>query len=180
MILILGKGDLATAIHQQLPDAVCVGRPEYDFKCKNDCDKLLDDYTPTVVINTVAVNEHHNVWDILTVNYTSVAYLTVGFYERMPTGHIINISSATTMWVSYPGINNGRLAYNISKESLSNFGRHFTRKTVDDTGVYISTVELGKFPSKFNNFSQGMDINKAAGIVVSLLDNPVNQITVAK
>ena len=181
MILILGKGDLATAINQLLPTAVCVGRPEYDFSRQEDCNRLLNDFQPNTVINTAALNEDQDPWQVLTVNYVSATYLTIGFYDRMNKGNIINVSSATTLWVSYPEIKTGRLVYNISKESLSSFGRHFNRKIIDNTkDVYVSTVEIGRFASKFNNYKPGMDILKAAGHIVSLIDNPVQQITIAK
>jgi len=181
MILILGKGGLATAINQLLPTAICVGRPEYDFSKQQDCDRLLDNFQPDVVINTAALNEDQNTWSVLTVNYVASTYLTLGFYESMSKGNIINVSSASTLWVSYPGVKTGRLIYNISKEGLSNFGRHFNRKIVDDAKeVYVSTIEIGKFSSKFNNYEPGMDIVKAAEHVISLIKNPVQQITVAK
>ena len=181
MIIILGKGDLASAINKLLPDAVRIGRPEYDFSNRDDCDQLLKHFNPSVVINTVALNEDQDIWDILTVNYVAATYLTLGFYNQMAQGNIINISSAATLWASYPGITTGRLVYNISKESLSSFGRHFNRKIVDDDkDVCVSTVEIGRFASKFNNYKPGMDILKAAGHIVSLIGNPIQQITVIK
>lgn len=181
MILIVGQSTLAKELQQLIPTAVVVGRPEYDFSVKADCDRLVADYTPSVIINTYAVNESHNTWDILTINYTSIVYLTLGFYEKMGPGHIINISSTSTYWPSYPGINSGRLCYNISKESLSAFGRHFNRATIDNKNKpMISTIELGKFDSKFNNFSGGMTVDRVANIVKDCIDNPVTSISVIK
>lgn len=180
MILILGHSDLAKAVQKLIP-ATVVGRPEYDFSLRNDCDRVIQDYDPTVVINTHALNQQQSAWDILTVNYTSTVYLTLGFYEKMGPGQIINISSTSVYWCSYPGIDTGRLCYNISKESLSLFGKHFNRACVDhqDKSI-ISTIELGKFNSKFNNFGGGMTLEKAAQLVKNCIDNPVTSTSLIK
>ena len=181
MILILGKGDLASAIKLVRPDAICVGRPEYDLTSQADCDRLIADYSPTVVINTVAVNQTHNAWELLTVNFTAAVYITLGFYEKMTQGQIINISSASTLWVSYPDIPTGRFCYNLSKDALSNFGRHFNRKIVDHSkNIVVSTIEVGKFPSKFNSYQSGMSIDYVAQQIVDLVNNPKQQVTIVK
>lgn len=181
MILILGKGTLAFELHKKNPTSIVVGRPEFDFATRADCDRLVSQYNPTVLINTVGANQYQDPWTILTTNYTSAVYITMMFYEKMCYGQIINISSASALWPSFPGIDSQRLCYNISKESLSVFGRHFNRKIIDDQkSVTISTVELGKFPSKFNNFQPGMDLEKAADTINSLIKNPVQQLTVVK
>lgn len=180
MILILGKSNLAQAIQNLVP-ATIVGRPQYDFSLQKDCDRVIQDHNPTVVINTHALNENNNAWDILTVNYTSMVYLTLGFYEKLGQGHIINISSTSSYWPSYPGIDTGRLCYNISKESLSAFGKHFNRACVDYQGKsIISTIELGKFNSKFNNFGGGMTLQKVAELVKRCIDSPVTALSVIK
>lgn len=181
MILILGQSTLAKELQILLPTAQIVGKPDYDFSVQQDCDRVLSQYEPTVVINTHALNQHNDPWQILTVNYTSVVYLTLGWYDKMHQGHIINISSTSTYWPSYPGIDTGRLCYNVSKESLSMFGRHFNRAIVDhDHKPTVTTIELGKFNSKFNDFSGGMSVSKAAGMVKNCIDNPVTSMSVIK
>ena len=179
MILILGKGTLAQAIHKKTKDSICVGRSEFDFSSKADCDRLIDSFNPSVVINTVALNENNDIWDILTTNYTSLTYLTFKFYDKMSSGLIVNISSASTLWVSYPNISSHRLVYNLSKESVSNFVRHFNRSIVDhDKNVTICVAELGRFPSKFNNYQTGTDVNVMADHIIDIINNPKQQVTV--
>lgn len=182
MILLLGKSDLAHAIQQQLSEpTIIIGRPEYDFSLQEDCDLAVDNHDPTVVVNTVAVNEHSDPWQVLTTNFVSAAYLTLAFYNKMLHGQIINISSTSTYWVSYPGISTGRLCYNISKESLSQFGRHFNRKVVDDSRpVTVSTVELGSFPSRFNGHRGNMTLEKAASVVCDCIRNPRTAVSIIK
>jgi len=181
MILIIGNSDLGLALAKQLPDAVVVGRPEYNLLVKEDCDKLITAFNPSVVVNTAALNQTHSEWDILSVNYVSVVYLSMKFYDKMSNGQIINISSTSTYWPSHPGINSGRLAYNISKESVSNFGRHFNRKIVEETKpVVLTTIELGKFNSKFNNYAGGMSTERAAKLVADCVANPVTHLSVIR
>lgn len=180
-ILILGKGTLGRALHAALNDSILCGRPEFDLSTKAGCDLLVNSLTPTVVINTVAVNQTHDPWEILTTNFVSAAYLSLMFYNKMESGQIINISSTSTLWVSYPGIDVGRFCYNMSKESLSQFGRQFNRKIVDDhKSVVLTTLEIGKFASKFNNFQPGMPIEKVVGMVQESIRNPTQQVTVIK
>ena len=181
MILILGNSDLGSAIQKLIPTAIILGRPKIDIRSQEDCDLIVNTYDPTVVINTIGILQNSNPWDILLTNYVAGVYLTLEFYEKMQFGQIINISSASTYWPSYPGIDKDRLCYNISKEALSQFGRHFNRKIVDDNKlVTVTTIEIGKFNSKFNNNSGGMEIDKAAKIVKQVIDNPVAQISVLK
>jgi short-subunit dehydrogenase len=181
MILILGKGTLALALRAALQNSVCVGRPEFDLGNQQDCDRLINSYDPAVVINTVAVNQHADAWDILTTNYVSAVYLTLGFYNKMTTGQIINISSTSTLWVSYPGIGTGRLIYNISKENLSLFGRHLNRQIVDNNkSLIVSTAEIGHFPSKFNNYKTGGDLDAIVNVLVDLVNRPKQQVTFIK
>lgn len=181
MILILGKSTLAYEIANILPDTELVGRPEYDFAIREDCDRLISTYTPDVIVNTVGTNKG-DLWDTMVSNYVSVAYLTMKFYEKLSKAHIINISSTSTYWVSQPGINNDRLCYNMSKEALSNFGRHFNRKIVDDQtkNIIVSTVEPGKFNSRFNNYSGGMSVQTVANIIKQVINDPVTEISVIK
>lgn len=181
MILIIGKGTLGSALHDHFSGSLLVGRPEFDLSLQTDCDRLVASYAPKIVINTVAVNQSHDPWEILTVNFTSVVYLTLKFYEKMGAGHLINISSASTLWVSYPGIDTGRLCYNISKENLSQFGKHFNRKIVDENkSLVLSTLEVGKFPSRFNNNQPGMPVNKIVNLVDDIIQNPAQQVTVIR
>lgn len=181
MILILGKSTLAKQLEKILPNVEIVGRPEYDLAVKADCDRLVADYQPSVVINTQGVFDSDDAWKTLQTNYVGVVYLTMEFYNKMSQGHIINISSAATLWTSYPNITESRLVYNISKEALSSFGRHFNRAIVDqDKPVSVSTIEIGKFNSRINNYSGGMSIEQAANIVKQCIDHPSVTITVPK
>ena len=180
MILVLGKSTLADAIKNELFDVKVVGKPEYNFSSKEDCKKLVLDYSPDVVINSFALNENNDPWDILITNFVATTYITDQFYRKLQNKHIINISSASTHWVSFPGISTGRLFYNLSKECVSNFGKHYNRKIIDDSRNTVSTIEIPRFASKFNNFQSGIDINKILNAVKSCIDNKNSHLTILK
>jgi short-subunit dehydrogenase len=182
MILILGNSSLASFLEKILQNTKIVGRPDYDFSRQHDCDAVINTYDPDVVINTVGVMSD-DYWECLSTNYVSAVYLTLGFYEKLTCAHIINVSSASTFWPSYPGIDNKRLCYNISKESLTMFGKHMNRKIINDVEkqITLSTIEPGSFSSKFNNFSPGnTTIEKVALLIKQVIEHPVQQVSLIK
>jgi hypothetical protein len=180
MILILGKSTLSIELKNLLPTAEIAGRPDYDFSKEEDCLRLVEKYTPTVLINTVGVL-NDDIWNMLVTNYVSVVYTSLKFYEKNNNLQIINISSAASHWVSYPDIDINRLCYNISKESLTNFGCHMARKTVNESNFVISTIEPGKFPSKINNFDQSKFIAAdVAQIIKNVIGSSITRVSMAK
>lgn len=180
MILITGKSDLATAIAASMPDCVIVGRPDYDFSKKEDCDRLIKDFpNPSVIINTVGVITK-DCWDSITTNYLAPVYITTQYFDLLDTGHIINISSASSWWPSYPGISDERLYYGLAKHSLSEFGRQFNRAQVDKSKhVCVTTVEPGLFSSKMSGH-KGMDINKVVAAVEQAILHRMQQVSLIK
>ena len=83
MILILGKSTIAKELESALPNSIVVGKPEYNFSNRHDCNRVVMNYNPDVVINTFALGpQADDVWDQLTVNFTSMVYLTDLFYKN--------------------------------------------------------------------------------------------------
>jgi len=177
MILILGKSTLAYALEKELANVKIIGKPEYDFSNQIDCDLVLDRYNPDVIINTFALNQTNNTWNILSTNFVATAYLTHKFYEKLDGKHIINISSASSNWVSFPGIDSGRFFYSLSKECVSNFGKHYNRKINETRKNTVSTIEIPKFASKFNNFSKGIELDRVVKTVSSCITNQFTHLT---
>lgn len=181
MILILGKSTIAQALEKALPDCTIVGKPEYDFSSRYECHRLVLSHTPDVVINTFALSPKvDDAWDHLTVNFTSVVYLTELFYNKLKNAHIINFSSARTYWSSYPGIDTGDFYYNLSKSALSEFGKLYNRKISDNPRNTVTTFEVGKFNSKMNNFSGGMTVERVVDTVKDCIDKRYTQIALLR
>jgi hypothetical protein len=180
MILILGKSTLSAELKKILPTAEIAGRPDYNFSIQEDCQRLVENYTPTVLINTVGVLTN-DIWNTLVTNYVSVVYTSLKFYEKNKNLQIINVSSAASHWVSYPDIDINRLCYNISKESLTNFGSHMARKTINESNFIISTVEPGKFPSKINNYDQSKyTAADVAQVIKTMIGSSLTRVSMAK
>jgi hypothetical protein len=181
MILILGKSTIAHAIADSLTDCTVIGRPEYDFSSRYECHRLVKDFTPDVVINTFALSPKvDDAWEHLTVNFTSIVYITDLFYNKLQGAHIINFSSARTYWSSYPDIADGDFYYNLSKSALSEFGKLYNRKISNQGKNTITTFEVGKFNSKMNNFSGGMTVERVVDTVKDCIKNRYTQIALLK
>jgi|TARA_R110002060_G_scaffold72997_1_gene81764 NAD(P)-dependent dehydrogenase (short-subunit alcohol dehydrogenase family) len=181
MILILGKSTIAKELESALPNSIVVGKPEYNFSNRHDCNRVVMNYNPDVVINTFALGpQADDVWDQLTVNFTSMVYLTDLFYKKLQDAHIINFSSTSTYWSSYPGIDDGRFFYNLSKTCLSTFGKLYNRKIVDEARNVVTTFETGKFNSKIHNWSGGMPIERVVHAVKDCIDKRYTQIALIR
>jgi NAD(P)-dependent dehydrogenase (short-subunit alcohol dehydrogenase family) len=180
MILIVGKSTLAKAIAQSTNNCVIIGRPEYDIASKDSCDQILKDYpNPDVVINTAGVIDK-DYWNSIIVNFVAPSYLTMKYVERLDQVQIINISSASAWWPSYPELNFTRFSYNISKHNLTVFSQHINRICVDRPGnIRITTIEPGKFESPMSKFT-GKKIDSIVKIIQFAIDNQIEQISTIK
>ena len=180
MILITGKSTLASCLSERLEDSTVAGKPEYDFSILKDCDRLINDFPePSILINTFGTLDDHW-WNSITSNYVAPAYLTIEYYKKLSQGHIINISSMSSWWPSYPGISDSRLYYGLGKSNLSDFGKHFNRSTVDDKKpVIVTTIEPGRFQSKMSN-NTGMNVDQIVDLVEFAISSGTNHISLIK
>lgn len=169
MKLVIGKGHLAKSLKEKWPDLQLVGRPEFDLSDQTGCDKLFDQYpNPSLLINTIGCISE-NVWQNFVVNFVAPAYLTTK-YIQVPNCHIINISSSSAWWPSFPGLDFKNFSYKIAKESLSQFGRHINRIIVNDqNGVVVSTIEPGRFISPMSGYT-GRDIEDIVSCVALVME----------
>lgn len=179
MILVTGKSTLSRRIAERFSDITIVGRPEYDFSKQEDCNRLLQTYpNPDIIINTFATLSN-DCWNTLTTNYVSVVYLTVQYYQQMQHGHIINISSTNSWWPSWPNIDLDRFYYGISKLSLSEFGRNFNRRNVDQDSIVVTTVEPGRFVSPMSGYT-GMPVDKIVDLIEFAIKNKPQHLSLIK
>ena len=171
MMLIIGKSTLAEGIVRRFTNCTVVGRPDYDFSQQQDCDRLINTFPkPDVIINTIGTMTD-DFWESSIVNYVAPSYLTMRYYDQLEVGHIINVSSTSSWWPSYPDIPRNRFYYGSSKFNLSEFGRQFNRAIVNDTKkITVSTVEPGKFCSKMSSYT-GMDIGQVVDLIDQVIKN---------
>ena len=179
MMLIIGKGRLARALEVKWSRAVLVGRPEFDFARQDDCDSMVSQYpTPKIVINTLGCITD-NIWQNITVNLLAPVYLT-SCYVHLSGCHIINISSASAWWPSYPGMALQSFSYKMAKESLSQFGRHINRINVDDPSkALVSTIEPGRFKTPMSNFT-GREVQDVVDCVELVIARRIQHISCVK
>jgi len=176
MTLIIGKGGLAQGLLQHWPDATLVGRPEFDFSTQQDCDRLVQLHpNPGLVINTLGCITD-DVWQNLTVNLVAPAYLTTQYLDCQDC-HVVNISSASAWWPSYPGLDPRRFSYNFAKESLSNWGRHINRITIDSPSkALVTTVEPGRFKTRMSGWT-GQEVSAIVDSVVLAVERRLQQVS---
>jgi len=173
-ILIVGKSNLGLALAKLCTshNVTIVGRPEYDVSSKFECNRIVREYNPDCVILTQG-NLDEDVWNSLTINSTSAIYLISEFYKKMDRGQIIAVSSATSNWQSWPGIELHRLIYATAKTTLSNFCMYMNRKNMpgeEEKNISIQVYEPNNFISPIGVNSQ-QDIQPVAQELFSLVNN---------
>ena len=177
MILILGTGTLARAIATRISNATMIGRPDFDFCVQADCDALIKKYpNPDFLINTVGVLSQ-DIWRNLVTNFVSPCYIASKYLSSSDC-HVINISSASAWWPSYPNLNFERFSYNLAKESLSNFGIYANRIIIEKSNK-LTTIEPGRFLSNMNN-DAGIDIEKIVDCIQMAMTHKLQQVSLIK
>ena len=79
---------------------------------------LIRKYKPDVFVNNAGIDGYTNSpSDVLETNSTAALELLFGFYERMDSGHIINIGSLATHMSGFKQ-SVGRMSYVLSKRNL--------------------------------------------------------------
>lgn len=173
-ILIVGKSNLGNALADLCKDhdVKVVGRPEYDLSSQFECNRIVREHEAECVVITQG-NIDQDVWNSLTINSTSAIYLISEFYKKMNSGQIIAVSSATSNWQSWPGIELHRLIYATAKTTLSNFCMNMNRKNMpgeEEKNISIQVYEPNNFISRMGVNSQ-QDIQPVAQELFSLVNN---------
>ena len=115
-----GVGNECVKYFSTTYDVVSISRERGDLRDKDFLQTLVDKYNPSVVLNCAGVYEKE-FYETFETNFISVSFLTMEFYKKMESGHIINICSSAANSSGWPGIDYDRLTYNVSKSSLKKF-----------------------------------------------------------
>ena len=126
-------------------DVIPISREQGDLRDKEFLKTLVDKYNPNVVLNCAGVYEKE-FYETFESNFLSVSFLTMEFYKKMESGHIINICSSSANSSGWPGIEYDRLTYNVSKSSLKKFSNML--QSSKNKSVKVTTLEPAQINTK--------------------------------
>ena len=106
-------------------------------------------------------------------NFLSVSFLTMEFYKKMESGHIINICSSSANSSGWPGIEYDRLTYNVSKSSLKKFSNML--QSSKNNSVKVSTLEPAQINTKMLKHKSDKVIPLEPSYVVGVIHWILNQ-----
>tara|TARA_R100001082_G_scaffold93084_1_gene59842 strand:+ start:907 stop:1488 length:582 start_codon:yes stop_codon:yes gene_type:complete len=140
-----GVGKECVKYFSTMYDIIPISREQGDLRDKVFLKKLTKDYNPNVVLNCAGVYEKE-FYETFESNFLSVSFLTMEFYKKMNSGHIINICSSSANSSGWPGIDYDRLTYNVSKSSLKKFSNML--QSSKNKKVKVTTLEPAQINTK--------------------------------
>jgi len=126
-------------------EVIPISREQGDLRDKDFLRALVDKYNPSVVLNCAGVYEK-GFYETFESNFLSASFLTIEFYKKMESGHIINICSSSANSSGWPGIDYDRLTYNVSKSSLKKFSNML--QSSKNKPVKVTTLEPAQINTK--------------------------------
>ena len=126
-------------------EVIPISREQGDLRDKDFLRTLVDKYNPSVVLNCAGVYEK-GFYETFESNFLSASFLTLEFYKKMESGHIINICSSSANSSGWPGIDYDRLTYNVSKSSLKKFSNML--QSSKNNSVKVTTLEPAQINTK--------------------------------
>ena len=148
MLIIGSKGGVGKECvkhFSSMYDVIPISREQGDLRDKEFLQTLVDEYNPSVVLNCAGVYEKE-FYETFESNFLSVSFLTMEFYKKMESGHIINICSSSANSSGWPGIEYDRLTYNVSKSSLKKFSNML--QSSKNNSVKVTTLEPAQINTK--------------------------------
>ena len=140
-----GVGKKCVDYFSSMYDVIPISREQGDLRDKEFLQTLVDEYNPSVVLNCIGVYEKE-FFETFESNFLSVSFLTIEFYKKMESGHIINICSSSANSSGWPGIDYDRLTYNVSKSSLKKFSNML--QSSKNRQVKVTTLEPAQINTK--------------------------------
>ena len=140
-----GVGKECVNYFSTMYDVIPISREQGDLRDKEFLQTLVDKYNPSVVLNCAGVYEKE-FYETFESNFLSVSFLTMEFYKKMESGHIINICSSSANSSGWPGIEYDRLTYNVSKSSLKKFSNML--QSSKNSSVKVTTLEPAQINTK--------------------------------
>jgi short-subunit dehydrogenase len=173
-ISIIGEqGDLAKALYNKLileHHVICYGKNQYDFLNKDNISTLVDSiHQSDIIISCPGVFASADSWETFTINALAPIYLLEKLVEKQSKAHVIIVGSHGAMWTSWPGISMGKLAYNVSKETIQSFTTGLSQSNLSD--LKLSVFNPSVFQSKINGY-QGHPIDIIVDGIIHVIQAP--------
>ena len=140
-----GVGKKCVEYFSMIYEVITISRDEGDLRDKDFLKTLVDKYDPSVVINCAGVYQK-DFYETFESNFLSASFLTLEFYKKMESGHIINICSSSANSSGWKGIDYGRITYNVSKSSLKKFSNML--QSSKNKSVKVTTLEPAQINTK--------------------------------
>ena len=153
-------------------EVIPISREQGDLRDKDFLRSLVDKYTPSVVLNSAGVFEK-GFYETFESNFLSASFLTLEFYKKMKSGHIINICSSSANSSGWPGIDYDRLTYNVSKSSLKKFSNML--QLSKNNSVKVTTLEPGQINTKMLKYKFDKVIPLEPSYIVGVIHWILNQ-----
>jgi short-subunit dehydrogenase len=153
-------------------EVIPISREQGDLRDKDFLRTLVDKYNPSVVLNCAGVFEK-GFYETFESNFLSASFLTLEFYKKMESGHIINICSSSANSSGWPGIDYDRLTYNVSKSSLKKFSNML--QSSKNNSVKVTTLEPGQINTKMLKYKSDKVIPLEPFYIVEVIHWILNQ-----
>ena len=154
-------------------EVIPISREQGDLRDKDFLRALVDKYNPSVVLNCAGVYEK-GFYETFESNFLSASFLTIEFYKKMESGHIINICSSSANSSGWPGIDYDRLTYNVSKSSLKKFSNML--QLSKNNSVKVTTLEPGQINTKMLKYKFDkvipLEPSYIVGVIYWILNQP--------
>ena len=154
-------------------EVIPISREQGDLRDKDFLRALVDKYNPSVVLNCAGVYEK-GFYETFESNFLSASFLTIEFYKKMESGHIINICSSSANSSGWPGIDYDRLTYNVSKSSLKKFSNML--QSSKNNSVKVTTLEPGQINTKMLKYKFDkvipLEPSYIVGVIYWILNQP--------
>lgn len=126
---------------------------------------IVEKYMPDVFINNAGVGGSSTATELFRTNIEAAGCLLLGFYKKMPKGHIINLSSWNANMSGGANAGLGELSYKSSKLFIKNLSNNLTNKrakpllitSLEPQMIYTDMITVNGFPpppteDKYKNY----------------------------
>jgi len=118
---------------------------------------IIEKYVPDVFINNAGVGGNAKFDTLYRTNIEAAGSLLLNFYNKMPKGHIINLSSWNANITGGPNTGVGELCYKASKAFIKNLSNNLSNKKTKPviiTSLEPQNVHTGLIPNSYNTLTQ--------------------------